>query len=215
MRITSMAEQCRRGCRRNNYAWLSDAEVRESETALTCDNIAKRLGFFDMAARARRELARAVNAELNGVIPDLFIEEIDFSMQYILEVDLEYPRKIHDRDNYSLAPEVMVIKTEMLSAKHLQLRRKYYNAATPYSRKLVCSLLLKKKKYVLNSEIIKFYLEQGMKVTKVHRGIKFSTGDYLKVVAFLLLVQLRRITLFSCCLGLHRVQPGVSGTVRG
>ena len=31
----------------------------------------------------------------------------------------------------------MEIKTEMLYAKHLQLRRKYYGAATPYSLKLV------------------------------------------------------------------------------
>ena len=126
-----------------------------------------------------------MNAKLNGVISDPTIEEIDFSMQYILEVDLEYPREIHDRDDdYPLAPEFIEIKTEMLSAKHLQLRRKYYIAATPYSRKLVCSLL-SNKKYVLQRENFKFYLERGMKVTKFNSGIKFSTGNYLKVVAFL------------------------------
>ena len=108
-------------------------------------------------------------------------------MQYILEVDLEYPREIHDRDHdYPLAPELMEIKTEILSTKHFQLRRKYYGAATPYSRKLVCSLL-SKKKYVLHSEILKFYLQRGYKVTKVHCGIKFLTINYLKLVAFLLL----------------------------
>ena len=96
------------------------------------------------------------------------------------------PREIQIRDDdYPLAPELMEIKTEMLSAKHLQLRRKFYGAATPHSRKLVC-LLLPKKKYVLHSENLKFYLERGMKVTKVHRRIKFSTGDYLKVVVLLL-----------------------------
>ena len=98
----------------NNYAWLSDAEVREAMTALTSDNRATRLGFFYMAARARRELARAINAELHGVLPDPPIEEIDFLMQYILEVDLEYPREIHDRDDdYPLAPELMEIKTDV------------------------------------------------------------------------------------------------------
>ena len=174
---------------KDNYSWLNEAEVREAETALTSDNRAKRVGFFDMVARARRELARAVNAELNGVILDPPIEEIDFSMQYILEVDLKYPREIHDRDDdYPLAPELMEIKTEMLSAKPVQLRRKYYGAATLYSRKLVCSLL-PKKKYVLHSKILKFYLERGMKVTKVYRGIKFLTGYNLKVVAVMLLVQ--------------------------
>ena len=172
---------------KDSYAWLSDAEVHEAKTALTSDNKATRLGFFDMAPRARRELPRAVNAKLTGVLPDPPIKKIDFSMQYILEVGMEYPREIHDRDDdYPLAPELMEIKTEMLSAKHLQLRRKYYGAATLYSRKLVC-LLLPKKKYVIHSENLKFYLERGIKVTKVHRGIKFSTGNYLKVVALLVL----------------------------
>ena len=88
-------------------------------------------------------------------------------MLYILEVGLEYPREIHDRgDDYPLAPKLIEIKTKMLFAKHLQIRRKCYIAATPYSRKLICSLL-PKKKYVLQSENIKFYLDRGMKVMKV------------------------------------------------
>ena len=39
-----------------------------------------------MAARDRRELARAVNAELNGVIFNPPIVEINISMKYILKV---------------------------------------------------------------------------------------------------------------------------------
>lgn len=141
-----------------------------------------------MAAQARWELARAVNAEINGVILDPPIVEIDFLMQYILEVDLEYPREIYNRDDDApLASQLMEIKTEMLYAKHFKLRRKYYRAATPYSRKLVC-LLIPKKKYVIYSESFKFYMERLMKLTEVHRGIKFSTGEYLTNVAFLLLI---------------------------
>ena len=34
----------------DNFAWLSEAVVREEEKALTSDNRATRLGFFDMAA---------------------------------------------------------------------------------------------------------------------------------------------------------------------
>ena len=44
--------------------------------------------------------------------------------------------------------------------------------------------------YAIHNKNLKFYLERGIQVTIAHRGIKFSTGDYLKVAAFLLIVQL-------------------------
>ena len=63
---------------------------------------------------------------------------------YIFEIDLEYPANIHDRDDdYLLAPELLEIKTEMLSEKQLRVRRLYYDDSEPFSRKLVCSLLPK------------------------------------------------------------------------
>ena len=46
----------------------------------------------------------------------------------------------------------------------------------------MCSLL-PKKHYVVFSETLKFYLERGMKVTKVHRAIRFEVkamlADYI------------------------------------
>ena len=47
----------------------------------------------------------------------------------------------------------------------------------------MCSLL-PKKHCVVFTETLKFYLERGMKVTKVHRAIRFEVqamlGDYIK-----------------------------------
>ena len=60
----------------------------------------------------------------------------------------------------------------MLSKKQLRLRRLYYGDSEPYSRKLVCSLL-PKKHYVVFSETLKLYIEAGMKVMKLHRGIQY------------------------------------------
>ena len=160
-----------------SFEWLSDAEVREAEAALTSPDRARQLAFFDMNARYRRELARAVN----GIGPnDRPVENIDPNTAYFFEVDLEYPRELHDRDDdYPLAPELFEITTEMLSEKQHALRRKYYGASDPYSRKLVCSLL-PKKHYTVFSEMLKYYLERGIKVTKVHRGIKFVTEAMLQ-----------------------------------
>ena len=161
----------------SNYRWMSDIDVREAEVALTSEDHAVHLRYFDARARYRRELARLAAAD--GPI-DRPAEELFDSTQYILEVDLEYPRELHDRDDdYPLAPELLEITTEMLSEKHHTLRRKYYGASNPFSRKLVCSLL-PRKHYVVYGELLKFYLERGLKVTKVHRGIKFETQAMLQ-----------------------------------
>ncbi len=77
----------------------------------------------------------------------------------ILEVDLEYPEELHDLHNeYPLAPE------------RLQINK---------VEKLVPNLR-DKKKYVLHHENLKLYLRLGLKLTKIHRGIKFVEWSYMK-----------------------------------
>ncbi|XP_072022976.1 uncharacterized protein [Amphiura filiformis] len=77
----------------------------------------------------------------------------------ILEVDLEYPKELHDHHNdYPLAPErLLVNKVEKLIPN-----------------------LNNKKKYVVHHEALKQYLELGLKLTKIHRGIKFREEAFMK-----------------------------------
>ena len=81
------------------------------------------------------------------------------SMPCILEVDLTYPEKLHDLHNdYPLAPErVTVNKVEKLIPN-----------------------LNDKTKYVIHHETLKLYLSLGLKLTKIHRGIKFEESAWLK-----------------------------------
>ena len=77
----------------------------------------------------------------------------------ILEVDLEYPKGLHDLHNdYPLAPEQIVVnKVEKLIPN-----------------------LWNKKKYVIHYENLKQCLNFGLKLTHIHRGIKFKESKWLK-----------------------------------
>ena len=66
----------------------------------------------------------------------------------------------------------------MLSEKQIRLCRLYYGDSDPLSQKLICSLL-SKIRYVVFSEMLKFYIERGMKVTKLYRAICFETKAML------------------------------------
>ena len=77
----------------------------------------------------------------------------------VLEVDLEYPEELHELHNdYPLAPERLKInKVEKL-----------------------IPTLLKKEKYVLHGQNLKLYLELGLKLKWIHRGIKFREKPWMK-----------------------------------
>ena len=77
----------------------------------------------------------------------------------ILEVDLEYPKSLHDLHNdYPLAPESIKVD-------------KVY--------KLVPNLN-DKKNYVVHHENLKIYESMGLIITKIHRGIEFVESPWLK-----------------------------------
>ena len=81
------------------------------------------------------------------------------SMSCILEVDLDYPESLHDEHNdYPLAPERMTINKV---------------------DKLVPNLN-NKKNYVIHYVNLKLYERLGLKISKIHRGIKFEESDWLK-----------------------------------
>ena len=163
----------------SEFEWLSDAQLREAETALTSDNLIDTVRFLDSQGRYLREHRRVLLADANYQAIPPVRDDIKPVTAYIFEVDLEYPNAIHDRDDdYPLAPEVMQIQTEMLSEKQMRLRRLYYGNSDPFSRKLICSLFLKKH-YVVFSETLKFYIDRGIKVTKLHRAIRFETKEML------------------------------------
>ena len=81
------------------------------------------------------------------------------TLSCFLEVDLENPEQLHDLHNdYPLAPE----------------RIKIWNV-----EKLIPNLN-NKTNYVVHYEHLKLYESIGLKITKIHRGIKFKESAGLE-----------------------------------
>ena len=103
----------------------------------------------------------------------------DSDTGYFLEVDLEYPAHLHDHHNdYPLAPEPKMVTDDILSKHSSELKTKLKIKGKP-SVKLVPNLW-NKTKYVLHYRNLKLYLAYGMKLSKIHRVIRFSQSNWLK-----------------------------------
>ena len=95
---------------------------------------------------------------------------------YILEVDLEYHKELHDKHNlYPLAPEHVQVTDDMLSP----LQRKHFPSIRGSVRKLV-SNLQNKKKCVAHYRNLQFYVSLEMKIKNIHRVIQFEQSCWMK-----------------------------------
>ena len=78
---------------------------------------------------------------------------------YTLQVDLEYPKELHDAHNdYPLAPKSLLIN------KIYKLAPNLYN----------------KTKYILRLKHLQLYLNLGLKLTKIHKVLAFDQKDWMR-----------------------------------
>ena len=92
---------------------------------------------------------------------------------------MEYPPELHKSDDdYPLAPEVITIEFKITGEKQHNLRVQYFGAAWAYSRKLICSFL-PKKHYVVLKQLLRFFLDRGMRLVNMQRSIRFKSSPYV------------------------------------
>ena len=107
-----------------------------------------------------------------------FVSE-NSSIGYILEVDIEYPSKILKlHSDCPLAPEKLEVNQNMFS-KYCSDIANEYRIIIGIVHKLVPNLG-NKSKYVVHYRNLQLYLSLGMKLTKIHRVLKFKQSDWLK-----------------------------------
>jgi len=108
----------------------------------------------------------------NQEIEDFQISTLETTSEigYVLEVDLEYPRELHDSHvGYPLAPEKSTIDSTWLSPYYKSL-----SSATPIHVKKLIQTLNPKIKYTVHYQNLLLYIRLGLKVYKIHRMLAFE-----------------------------------------
>ena len=90
---------------------------------------------------------------------DMLVRNSDLGYGYLLEVDVQYPKELHDHHN---DPSFMC---EKLKANGVE--------------KLVPNLY-DKKKYVIHIKALKQALDHGLVLEKIHRTIQFKQSEWMK-----------------------------------
>jgi len=99
---------------------------------------------------------------------------------YTVECDLDYPPELHDAHNdYPLAPEKIQINYSCLSQTQVEISRSYRINRSSTCVKLMPNLM-DKRFYVCDYLNLKFYMDHGLKLIRVHRVIAFRQTRWLK-----------------------------------
>ena len=128
-------------------------------------------GFFELT----EVLDNEENTKFNWKKRILNIDD-DAATGYFFVVDLEYPDEIKFKSrNLAYCPEHKTVTDEELS--EYQKRIKPENHIN--TEKLIVTQE-NKYNYVVHYRMLKFYLQQGMKLKKVHKYISFSQSKWLE-----------------------------------
>jgi len=120
-----------------------------------------------------------------------WINDDDDGTGYILEVDLDYSPELHESHrHFPLAAEKMTVNEQILSplSKNTLVNMKGNerkkaqdeNYLPSHKSPKLSATFQNRKKYVLHSLNLKYYIQKGLKLRKVHRGISFRQQRFIK-----------------------------------
>ena len=129
---------------------------------------------FDLPTHGFKFLSKE---EIKGF--DLYSIPENNLVEYILEVDLEYPNFLRDSHNDPLCAEKIEVSYEMLS-NYCKEIVDWYNIKVGGVKKLIPDLSYKAE-YVVRYKNLLYYLLLGMKLVKIHRILSFKQSNWLTV----------------------------------
>ena len=115
------------------------------------------------------------NYNLEQLVEDLLQIPDDNEYGYFIECDLEYPVEIKEKTkNFPFCPYQTKADPNLFSGFMNNINQPNYKPTS----KLMCDVT-NKSKYMIHYRMFKFYLNQGMKVTKIHTIYKFKQSPWL------------------------------------
>ena len=112
---------------------------------------------------------------MNEIKEDIFNTPDDNEYGYFIECNLEYPAEIKEKTkNFPFCPYQTKADPNLFSGYMNNINQPNYKPTS----KLMCDVT-NKSKYMIHYRMFKFYLNQGMKVTKIHTINRFKQSPWL------------------------------------
>ena len=100
---------------------------------------------------------------------------------YLVECDLEIPDHLHDHFNgFPPCPEKMTVNGGMLSRHMRDCLTDLDHDPERFARQTLTATLSPKKGYKVHSRLLALYLRLGVRLTRVHRAVRFRTAAFLE-----------------------------------
>ena len=118
----------------------------------------------------------------NSEIDQFSLNQISIESErgYIFEVTLDYPEELHiDHSSFPLAPHQMEINESHLS-EYATSALSSLGKKKKYRAKKLTSTFLRREKYVCHGMNLKLYVDLGMKLVEIHRGISFFQTSFIR-----------------------------------
>ena len=160
-----------------NNKYLKEYDETRTKTSIFYTDCCNLYGYAMSQPLPYSNFQWLTDSEINNL--DVMNYDVDLNHAMILEVDLHYPKHLHDsHSDYPLAPEQLTVTSDMLSPHsenflHTQ-KIKYH-----MQRRLAPNLF-DKEKYIVHIKSLQQYLSLGMILTRIHRAISFKQRSWLK-----------------------------------
>ena len=116
----------------------------------------------------------------NDTLEEIIQTSEDSDYGYVVEVDLDYPVELHDHHkDYPLAPTKEVVQKAWLGTYQRELLIKSKVPVESTKTRKLLQTLHNKRNYTIHYITLKLYIELGLKVTKLHRALKFEQTNWL------------------------------------